>query len=105
MPKRIQRKRTKGWRMPPGTLCANRPGFWGNPFVGPDAVEVYRRWLTIGSTIPASIMVRVAKGIGNDVSLHETANPDRTGSNVLGAIEELRMYDYVACYCGLDKPC
>lgn len=32
MPKRIQRKRTKGWRMPPNTVSICRPGKWGNPF-------------------------------------------------------------------------
>lgn len=33
MPVRIQRKRTKGWRMPPNTVNVCRPGKWGNPFV------------------------------------------------------------------------
>ena len=33
MPKRIQRKRTKGWRNPPNTIYVGRPGKWGNPFV------------------------------------------------------------------------
>lgn len=32
MPKRIQRKRVKGWRMPPDTTSVTRPGKWGNPF-------------------------------------------------------------------------
>ncbi len=32
MPKRIQRKRTKGWRMPENCVCVTRPGKWGNPF-------------------------------------------------------------------------
>src|SRR5512142_2496685 len=32
MPKRIQRKRTKGWKMPPNTIYVGRPGEWGNPF-------------------------------------------------------------------------
>ncbi|RIY00237.1 DUF4326 domain-containing protein [Aureimonas flava] len=31
-PERIQLKRTKGWRMPPGTVKVTRPGKWGNPF-------------------------------------------------------------------------
>lgn len=31
-PKRIQRKRTKGWRMPENTVSVTRPGAWGNPF-------------------------------------------------------------------------
>lgn len=31
--KRIQRKRTKGWRMPQNTISVGRPGRFGNPFV------------------------------------------------------------------------
>jgi hypothetical protein len=31
-PKRIQRKRTKGWQMPPDTIYVGRPTKWGNPF-------------------------------------------------------------------------
>lgn len=32
MPKRIQRKRTKGWRMPEDAVSVSRPSRWGNPF-------------------------------------------------------------------------
>jgi hypothetical protein len=32
MPERIQLRRTKGWRMPPGTIKVDRSGPWGNPF-------------------------------------------------------------------------
>ncbi|PCI47178.1 MAG: hypothetical protein COB49_07520 [Alphaproteobacteria bacterium] len=32
MPKRIQRKRTKGWRMPENTVYVGRPTKWGNPY-------------------------------------------------------------------------
>jgi len=36
-PQRIQRRRTKGWRMPENTVSVCRPGKWGNPFrVGVD---------------------------------------------------------------------
>ena len=31
-PKRIQRKRTKGWRMPAGAVYVGRQTKWGNPF-------------------------------------------------------------------------
>lgn len=31
-PRRIQRKRTKGWRMPGNTVSVTRPGRWGNPY-------------------------------------------------------------------------
>lgn len=41
-PKRIQRKRTKGWRMPERTYYVGRPTEFGNPF---DSVSRYREWL------------------------------------------------------------
>jgi len=31
-PKRIQRRRTKGWRMPPYAVYVGRPGHWGNDY-------------------------------------------------------------------------
>ncbi len=31
-PQRIQRKRTKGWRMPEGAVYVGRGSKWGNPF-------------------------------------------------------------------------
>lgn len=59
MPERIQRKRTKGWKMPPDTVSVTRPGRYGNPytiakartigFIGTDAevaqwcVNLFRR--------------------------------------------------------------
>jgi len=30
--KRIQRKRTKGWKMPTNTVYVGRPTKWGNPY-------------------------------------------------------------------------
>lgn len=32
-PIRIQRKRTKGWRMPANTVYVGRGSIWGNPFI------------------------------------------------------------------------
>ena len=32
LPTRIQRKRTKGWQMFPGTVYVGRPSKWGNPY-------------------------------------------------------------------------
>lgn len=45
-PQRIQRKRTKGWRLPEGAVIVSRPTLWGNPFTCDEpalAVEAYRR--------------------------------------------------------------
>jgi uncharacterized protein YvpB len=65
MPKRIQRKRIKGWRMPENTVCVTRisktnPGKWGNPFEvkegrpASEAVGMYREALETGK-LPYSI--------------------------------------------------
>ena len=35
-PKRIQRRRVKGWRMPPNTVYVGRGSRWGNPFIPND---------------------------------------------------------------------
>ena len=31
-PRRVQRKRTKGWKMPPNTVYVGRSSRWGNPW-------------------------------------------------------------------------
>lgn len=38
MPERIQRRRTRGWRMPEGAVYVGRPSKWGNPLT----MEAYR---------------------------------------------------------------
>lgn len=51
MPERIQRKRTKGWRMPPNTVYVGRPTMWGNNAPKSDrenrayTVAWFRRWV------------------------------------------------------------
>lgn len=32
-PKRVQRRRAKGWRLPENTVCVDRSTKWGNPFI------------------------------------------------------------------------
>ena len=82
-PKRIQRKRTKGWRMPPNAVYVGRPSKWGNPYkVGRegtalDCVFKYQNWI-----------------MGNIWSI---PNPQL-------AREELRDKDLV-CWCALDVSC
>lgn len=46
-PKRIQRKRTKGWRMPAGAFYVGRPTRWGNPYPAQcfSFLRLYRRFL------------------------------------------------------------
>lgn len=86
-PQRIQRKRAKGWRMPPNTKYVGRGSFWGNPFViGKDGtreevIEKYKEhlkhhpcnylifeltgfdlacWCKIGEPCHADILLKIA---------------------------------------------
>jgi hypothetical protein len=68
-PRRIQRKRTKGWRMPKGAVYVGRPSLWGNHFRVDDELgrglnwdretvtELYRLWITAPWT--AELMPRM----------------------------------------------
>ena len=74
-PVRIQRKRTKGFRLPENTVCVSRPSKWGNPFIvgvhgdAQKCVDMYRAalrgpdpMLTIStSTDPAHAAYLAAK--------------------------------------------
>ena len=88
MPERIQRKRTKGWRMPPNTVDVTRSSKWGNPFVvdahldAAGAVALYREHMC-GS----------AKGLMR-------WNRDRLREQ----LHELRGKN-LACWCPIGAPC
>lgn len=50
-PKRIQRKRTRGWKMPENTVYVGRPSKWGNPWkvsemgdIAPYAMAMQNYW-------------------------------------------------------------
>lgn len=40
----LQRKRTKGWQKPVGSVCVTRPGPWGNPFIPANRSEAAIRY-------------------------------------------------------------
>ena len=47
MPDRIQRKRTKDWKMPVNAIYVGRPTRWGNPFADQDNAELVRQFLSL----------------------------------------------------------
>ncbi len=92
-PKRIQMRRTKGWRKPAGALYCGRPGLLGNPFAvalhgQKEAVDLHRRWLE-GSLSPQEL---------RSLSLGDLRQ------RVLQKLPELRGRD-LGCWCRLDQPC
>ncbi len=82
MPVRIQRKRSRGWRMPPNTIYVGRPGKWGNPF----------DWSTHGKANAAQLF---REHIGQ---------PNSTLAFKPADIESLRGKN-LSCWCALDEPC
>lgn len=93
--KRIQRKRTKGWKMPPNTVSVTRPGKWGNPFIvdrdgdAAHCVHLFRLMLTQGPRpMPPPTRKQQSRYI-----LHAKY-----------CLWQLRGRD-LACYCPLDQPC
>ena len=95
--KRIQRKRTRGWRMPEGAVYVGRPSRWGNPFdaaaMGPRvAVDAYR--------------VHLASYFGwEDRMLRRAFHPWPVESRAFEDwLAPLRGRDLV-CWCQLDQPC
>jgi Domain of unknown function (DUF4326) len=82
-PRRIQLRRTKGWRKPANTVVVARPGKWGNPFKiesgqpAKSCVEKYACWLR---TDPQGL------------ALTRAARRELKGKNL-------------ACWCALGQPC
>ena len=61
MPKRIQRQRTAGWRMPDGAVYVGRPTVWGNPFrIGEP--DVSGQPMTRADTVRRYIEIIIASG-------------------------------------------
>jgi hypothetical protein len=81
-PVRVQRKRTKGWKMPENTISVTRPGKWSNPFpVGLYGLE--------GS------LQRFSDYIGHPNSPHGFE---------LEEVAQLKGKN-LACWCPLDQKC
>lgn len=88
MPNRLQRKRSKGFRLPDGTRCVTRPGPWGNPFrTAQEFREAFEVCSELGGVPPAM-----------DI------DDGRRVMWMVEHIEELRGVD-LACFCGLVKEC
>ncbi len=96
-PKRIQRKRAKGWRLPEGAVCVTRPGKFGNPFT----VKGMRN---AGYKMHDDIAIQVCVGAyrawmkGEDHWAHSIPQPAPPD------VSELRGKD-LACWCKIGDPC
>lgn len=116
-PKRIQLRRTKGWRKPEGAVVVSRPSKWGNPFRVMAHGEHWRvlaldhrgkpiwhiTWAT-RQDARASAVRLYRKWLVNDGSQPGQIRDEGGAFVAQMAREELRGKD-LACWCPLDKPC
>lgn len=97
MPKRIQRSRAKGWRMPEGAVYVGRPTKWGNPFTtsqntGSRSQPEYWTAEKCVALFRFTMCATDRAGVFTDFEMNEVdLNP-------------LRGKD-LACWCPLDQPC
>lgn len=102
-PKRIQQKRTKGWRKPEGAVSVARPSKWGNPFTVSAAIEH-------GYADTQEEGREVAAGAFRDWLYGDTwaagSGPDWDESRLrfLAELDEIVGKDLM-CFCPLDQPC
>ena len=96
-PVRIQRQRTKGWRMPPTAVYVGRPTKWGNPFrCGP-----HGRAMSLAEKV-AKFRDHIEQGGGfYSPGDEHVGKPKVTVDDIR---RELRGKD-LACWCSLDQPC
>lgn len=109
MMKRVQRKRTKGWKMPDNCKYVGRPTAWGNPFkLTPDGwimcystnrkiLDPWILWSATGGFCLTDIVELYERWIKGELHKHSClpTPPD---------IEELRGRD-LACFCSLSSTC
>jgi Domain of unknown function (DUF4326) len=94
---RIQRRRTRGWRMPTGAVYVGRGSQWGNPWrVGSTTWTIDPGGLINRQPHPPLTDVQAVASFRNSV----LADPER----IAYIRAELAGRD-LACWCPLDQPC
>lgn len=114
MPERIQRKRTKGWRMPEGAVYVGRGSKWGNPARIGRWVSVGEAWrhgerCTMSTVIrtreEAAMYYRLGLGDGGMVAADHLGKRLPAPLPSLVAIRTELAGKDLACWCPLDSPC
>lgn len=112
-PKRIQLRRTKGWRKPEGAVVVARPSKWGNEFTA---------WRERGQWWAADVLVESSDGQWMSTEHYLTPAEARglaagsyrclvlseSGLWAAPRIEDIRdalAGKDLACWCPLDQPC
>lgn len=98
MPKRIQRKRAKGWKMPENTVYVGRPSKWGNPYPPNKQTRIPLTLFDVNlDDVPITLTLEQSLEVyGEWVWQGLETSPT--------FLDALRGKD-LACWCPLDQPC
>lgn len=118
-PVRIERQRTRGWRLPAGAIYVGRPTRWGNPYVVGASISVSGDKLGEGAGFYNPHDVRIydvnlpgpGLSAAQAVALYDADLKSALSDHERAAHRELRKalralagHD-LACWCPLDQPC
>lgn len=92
MPKRIQLRRTKGWKKPENAVVVSRPSVWGNPF-----------FIGAELNMKGDMFMIPVRDAATSLALYRSWIFTQDVLRVK-AVEFLRGRD-LCCWCPLEKPC
>ena len=93
MPQRMQRKRTKGWRMPEGAVYVGRPTKWGNQAqLEPWFLEAVEAGAMSDEGRRRLAVSDYREMLENDAEMRDEVRRELRGKDLL-------------CWCPLDQPC
>lgn len=99
MPERIQLRRVKGWRKPPGAIVVARPSRWGNPNV----LERHDQGWSVRNLRSGLATAHFPEAEARRFAV-DAYRAQLTDADVEDACRVLAGHD-LACWCPLDQPC
>ena len=96
-PRRIQRKRTKGWVMPANTVYIGRPTKYANPHKLADFLHIFDKKDEVELDVAKAWVMR---GFGEHLTWMQDFEPEKYKT----ILSELRGKN-VCCWCGLGDEC
>ena len=96
-PQRIQRKRSKGWRMPEGVVYVGRPGRWGNPWSTSTRYESDTWRVRTAAEAVERYTDAIRRNDAGDRFHRECPTSEQIRADLAGRD--------LACWCPLDQPC
>lgn len=105
LPQRIQRKRSKGWTMPPNTVYVGRPTQWGNPFKVGGYYRLGKGWTWCQSHVEGGgFGFTLMESVEQCAEWYRQMTENHTPQFVQRLQNELRGKD-LCCWCKVGDPC